>query len=137
MIVEDYAHHPAEVAAALEAIRLTGPARLWCVFQPHRYSRTRHFFRELAGSLLAADRIILTDLYPAFEQPLPGVSSALILDTLREMNRPDALLMEQSSIRSYLEAEVMEGDAVIIMGAGDIGHLAGELAIPYSKNISH
>ncbi len=127
MIVEDYAHHPTEVAAALEAIRLTSPARLWCVFQPHRYSRTRHFFRELAGSLSAADRIILTDLYPAFEQPISGVSSALILDALRELSRPDALLLEQSSIRSYLETEVMEGDAVIIMGAGDIGHLAGEL----------
>jgi UDP-N-acetylmuramate--alanine ligase len=129
MIVEDYAHHPAEVVAALEAIRLTEPGRLWCIFQPHRYSRTHHFFRELAGSLRAADRIILTDLYPAFEQPITGVSSALILDALREMDRPDALLLEQSSIRPYLEKEVLEGDAVIIMGAGDIGHLAGELAI--------
>ena len=128
MIVEDYAHHPVEVAAALQAIRLTGPGRLWCVFQPHRYSRTSHFFRELAGSLLAADRIILTDLYPAFERPLPGVSSTLILDALKDLNRPDALLLEQSSIRSYLEKEVIEGDVVIIMGAGDIGELAGELA---------
>lgn len=128
MIVEDYAHHPVEVAAALEAIRLNGPGRLWCVFQPHRYSRTRHFFRELAKSLLAADRIILTDLYPAFEQPLPGISSALILDALRDMNRPDALLLEQSYLRPYLEKEVIEGDAVIFMGAGDIGRLAGEWA---------
>jgi len=85
---------------------------------------------------MAADRIILTDLYPAFEQPLPGVSSALILDALREMNRPDAILLEQSSIRSYLEEEVTEGDAVIIMGAGDIGHLAGELAISHLKVLS-
>jgi UDP-N-acetylmuramate--alanine ligase len=128
MIVEDYAHHPVEVAAALEAIRLTGPRRLWCVFQPHRYTRTQHYFYELAQSLMAADRIILADLYPAFESPLPGVSSDFILSALRDMNRPDVLLMDQSSIRPYLEKEVIKGDAVIIMGAGDIGHLAGELA---------
>ena len=130
MIVEDYAHHPVEVAAALEAIRLTGPGRLWCVFQPHRYTRTQRYFLELAQSLLAADRIILTDLYPAFELPLAGVSSDLILNALRDMNRPDAQLMDQSSIRPYLEKEVIKGDAVIIMGAGDIGHLAGELSFP-------
>lgn len=128
MIVEDYAHHPVEVAAALEAIRLTGPGRLWCIFQPHRYSRTRYFFRELAQALLGADRIILAELYPAFEEPLPGVSSALILEALRDLNRPDVLLLDQSSIKLYLDKEVREGDAVIIMGAGDIGHLADELA---------
>ena len=80
---------------------------------------------------MAADRIILTDLYPAFERPLPGVSSELILGALRDMNRPDVLLMDQFSIRPYLEKEVIKGDAVIIMGAGDIGHLAGELSFPY------
>ncbi|MEA1928916.1 MAG: UDP-N-acetylmuramate--L-alanine ligase [Candidatus Auribacterota bacterium] len=127
MIVEDYAHHPAEVTAALEAIRGTGPRKLWCVFQPHRYSRTRHFFRELAESLRGADRIILTELYPAFENPLPGVSSSLILNELKEMNRPDALLMEYSSVQSYLQKEMRAGDAVIVMGAGDIGRLADEL----------
>jgi len=127
MIVEDYAHHPVEVAAAIEAIRLTEPRKLWCIFQPHRYSRTRHFFPELAESLRGADRIILTELYPAFEKPLPGVSSSLILKELKEMNCSDALMMEHSSIRSFLKKEICEGDAVIVMGAGDIGRLAHEL----------
>lgn len=128
LIVEDYAHHPVEVAAALAALRFSVKGRLWCIFQPHRYSRTRYFFRELAESLLAADKIILTELYPAFEDPIPGVTSALILNALWEMNRPDALLLDQSSIRLLLEKEVTESDAVIIMGAGDIGILAGMLA---------
>lgn len=127
-IVEDYAHHPVEVTAALEAIRAVRPRRVWCVFQPHRYSRTRGFVSELAESLLEADRIILTELYPAFERPLPGVGSALLVEALRERGRTDAILLEQSLIRPYLEMEVANGDAVVIMGAGDIGRLAAELA---------
>ncbi|MFH1039312.1 MAG: UDP-N-acetylmuramate--L-alanine ligase [PVC group bacterium] len=128
MVVVDYAHHPVEIVAALAAVRTARPRKIWCVFQPHRYTRTRHFFRELAESLLGADRIIITELYPAFELPLPGVSSALLVDALKERGRADPVLMEQSAIRPYLEREVAEGDVVVIMGAGDVGRLAGDLA---------
>jgi len=132
LLLEDYAHHPAEITAALRAVRSAKPARLWCVFQPHRYSRTRHFARSLAEALLGADGIILADLYPAFEEPLPGVSSRLLLESLAELGRKDARLLDRASIRSLLEREAAAGDAVVIMGAGDIGSLAGELARTWS-----
>ncbi len=128
LLVEDYAHHPVEIRAALAAVRSAGPARILCVFQPHRYSRTRHFSRPLAEALLEADRIILADLYPAFEDPLPGVSSELLFEALQDLGRSDALLLDRPAIRSRLEAETEPGDAVVIMGAGPIGSLAGELA---------
>ncbi len=128
LLVEDYAHHPVEIKAALAAVRSAGPKKILCVFQPHRYSRTRHFSRRLAEALLGADRIILADLYPAFEAPLPGVSSGLVLEALRDLGRTDALLLDRPAIRSRLEAETEPGDAVVIMGAGPIGSLAGELA---------
>jgi UDP-N-acetylmuramate--alanine ligase len=132
MVIEDYAHHPAEVAAALTAVRSAKPGKIFCVFQPHRYSRTRHFARDLAEALTGADRIILAELYPAFEDPLPGVSSKLVLRSLEELGRSDALLLERSDIRLRLERETAPGDAVVIMGAGPIGTLAGELARAWS-----
>ncbi|MDP8235481.1 MAG: cyanophycin synthetase, partial [Candidatus Erginobacter occultus] len=132
LVIEDYAHHPVEVAAALKAIRSAKPGKIFCVFQPHRYSRTRHFARALAEALTGADRIILAELYPAFEDPLPGVSSKLLLGELEELGRPDALLLERSAIRPRLERESAPGDAVVIMGAGPIGTLAGELARSWS-----
>jgi len=127
-LVEDYALHPVEIAAALAAVRSANPGKIWCVFQPHRYSRTRHFARSLAEALLGADRIILADLYPAFEKPLEGVSSRLLLEVLSDRGRSAARLLERSAIRPLLERETAAGDAVVIMGAGDIGSLAGELA---------
>lgn len=132
LVVEDYAHHPVEIAAALEAVRTAKPGKIFCVFQPHRYSRTRHFFRPLAEALLGADRIILADLYPAFEDPLPGVSSKLLLGALADLGRSDACLLERFAIRPRLEREAAPGDAVVIMGAGPIGSLAGELAASWS-----
>ncbi len=133
LLIEDYAHHPAEITAALEAVRSARPNRIWCVFQPHRYSRTRHFAQDLAESLLESDRIILADLYPAFEPPLPGVDSRLLLEKLLQRERADARLLERSAIRALLEREVRPGDAVVIMGAGDIGSLAGELAAAWGR----
>lgn len=132
LVVEDYAHHPVEIIAALKAVRSANPGKIHCVFQPHRYSRTRHFAPLLAKALLGADRIILADLYPAFEQPLPGVSSRLLLEELQRRGRTDARLLNRSEIRSRLERETAPGDAVVIMGAGDIGSLAGELARSWS-----
>ena len=134
LLVEDYAHHPVEIAAALAAVRSANPPRIWCVFQPHRYSRTRHFARALAESLLGADRIVLADLYPAFERPLPGVSSQLLLEVLASRGRDDARLLERPAIRELLEREAKPGDAVVIMGAGDIGSLAEELARAWSSS---
>ncbi len=134
LVIEDYAHHPVEIAAALQAVRSATPGKIHCVFQPHRYSRTRYFAPALAEALLEADRIILADLYPAFEKPLPGVSSLLLLEELRRRGRPEALLMERPEIKTRLARETAPGDAVVIMGAGDIGPLAEEMARFWSGN---
>ncbi len=127
LVVDDYAHHPAEVGAALSALREAGPRRLWCVFQPHRYSRVAYFARQLAEALASADRIILTDLFPAFEQPIPGVSSRLIIDELAKLGRQDAVLLRREEVVSRLREGVEEGDAVVIMGPGDIALLVEEV----------
>lgn len=127
MIVDDYSHHPAEVTAALVALRAVRPRSLWCVFQPHRYSRVAYFARQLAEALMKADHIIMTDLYPAFEKPVPGVSSRLITAELEKLEHKSTVLLRQDAVIERLLAGVKEGDAVVIMGPGDIGRLVGKL----------
>lgn len=128
LVVEDYSHHPAEVAAALAALRPAVPGRLWCVFQPHRYSRLERFAPDLAAALLAADRILLVEVYPAFETPRPGVSSALLLKELAARGRSDALLLGPAEIAPLLAAAAEKGDGIVVMGAGDVGSLAPRIA---------
>ena len=124
LVVEDYAHHPTEIIAALEAVRTYRPRRLWCWFQPHRYSRLRYFARSLATALFPCDHVILAEVYHAFEKPLPGVSSALILDELKSQGHKDVRLMKKVEIIDRVFPQLKSGDAVIVMGAGDIGPLA-------------
>jgi len=133
LVVEDYAHHPAEVAAALEAVRTYQPRRLWCWFQPHRYSRLNYFARSLASALFSCDHVILTEVYHAFEKPLPGVSSALLLQELKSRNHQDARLLAKNEIIELIFPELEKGDAVVVMGAGDIGELADQLVEKIEK----
>jgi len=126
LIVEDYAHHPEEISAALEAVRPGDGGRLWCVFQPHRYSRLSRLAGELARALAPADRIIITDLYPAFEKPVEGVDAGMLTRELERIGIT-APLLNQSEIVSFLKRKVGEGESVIIMGAGDVGSICGEL----------
>ncbi len=89
MIVDDYAHHPAEIQATLDGARKSYNRRIIAVFQPHLFSRTRDFYREFAMSLTTADVIILTNIYPAREQSIPGITSDLIVDQLRKINKTE------------------------------------------------
>ncbi|MEW6541462.1 MAG: UDP-N-acetylmuramate--L-alanine ligase [Bacillota bacterium] len=120
-VVDDYAHHPTEVRATLEAARQTGPKRLIAVFQPHRYTRTRFLHKEFGKAFTAADQVCLTEIYPAGERPIPGVSARLIGDEIPKHQgvRP-VLFEEQDQLVAYLAAMVREGDLVITLGAGDI-----------------
>lgn len=129
-IVDDYAHHPTEVAAAIEAARAAFPGRrIVAVFQPHLYSRTRDFAAGFAEALTAADQAVVTDIYPARETPLPGVSSELILGPLRDSVGEDAVrAVAKENLMAQLAADVRPGDVVLAMGAGDIGDTARELA---------
>ena len=128
-LVDDYAHHPSEIAATLAAARTEGPRRLIAVFQPHRYTRTRALWRELGASLGGADLVVLTDVYGAGEMPEPGVSGKLVVDSLVESSpRARAVyLPSRSEIAPFLASEVREGDLVLTMGAGDVTMVAEEV----------
>lgn len=128
-IIDDYAHHPTEIEATLEAARAKYPdKRIIAAFQPHLYSRTRDFHREFAEALSKADLVYLCDLYPAREQPIPGVSAALIASSMRERGVAPAWEGPRSRLADALAREVREGDVVLTMGAGDITNTGPELA---------
>jgi UDP-N-acetylmuramate--alanine ligase len=127
-IVDDYAHHPTEIAATIQAARGAFPGRrLVIAFQPHLYSRTRDFATEFGQALSAADAIFLTELYPAREQPIAGVSSDLIERAIRDAGGPLVWRGERPALADALSAEVRSGDVVITVGAGDITRTAREL----------
>jgi UDP-N-acetylmuramate--alanine ligase len=119
--VDDYGHHPTEVAAAIAAARECFPGRrLRVLFQPHLYSRTRHLAGEFADALAAADDVTVTDVYPAREAPVPGVTGKLIVDALsdRGVLAGWTPTVEQGAQR--LERRARDGDVLLVLGAGDV-----------------
>jgi UDP-N-acetylmuramate--alanine ligase len=133
-IVDDYAHHPTEITATLSAARLVFPGRRIVVaFQPHLYSRTRDFAREFGDALSLADRIFLADIYPAREQPIPGVSSALIGDALRQAQRLVVWMGPVRQLARALARDLVEGDVVLTVGAGDVTEVGPQLAAVLSE----
>jgi UDP-N-acetylmuramate--alanine ligase len=127
--VDDYAHHPSEIAATLAAARSLEPGRVIAVFQPHRYTRTAAMWRALGESLEPADVVVVTDVYGAGEPPIPGVTGKLLVDALLE-RRPQAraaYLPRRSEIARYVARIVRPGDLVLTLGAGDITMLADEI----------
>jgi UDP-N-acetylmuramate--alanine ligase len=130
MVFDDYAHHPTEVAATLEAAR-TGYAgrRVFVAFQPHLYSRTQHFVEEFAESLSAAAGVVVVEIYPAREKPMEGVSGRLIVDDLRRRcpQKPVAFAPTKEETLPVLRNWTRAGDLVIFMGAGDVGEMAGKM----------
>ena len=127
-VVDDYAHHPTEIAATLAAARAAFPGRRIVVaFQPHLFSRTRDFAPQFADALAHADVIFLTEIYPAREAPIDGVSSELIVRALRGANAPLAWRGERRQLAPALAAAVRAGDVVLTLGAGDITRTGPEL----------
>jgi UDP-N-acetylmuramate--alanine ligase len=128
IVVDDYAHHPTEVAATLEAARGAHPdARVVVAFQPHLFSRTRDFAEAFGAALARADVLLLADLYPAREQPIAGVSSALVAEAARAHGRAPAWIGPRSALAEALEDTVRPGDLVLTVGAGDITRVGPEL----------
>ena len=128
-IIDDYAHHPTEVKATLAAARSGGWERVVAVFQPHRYSRTAAFASAFGAAFGDADRVILTDVYGAGEEPVPGVSGKLISDAVCAAlpGRPVAYLPHHDELVAYLRSALRSGDALLTMGAGDVTALGDEL----------
>jgi UDP-N-acetylmuramate--alanine ligase len=123
-VFDDYAHTPAEVAAALEALR--DGRRLLVLFQPHLFSRTRHLACELAAALAAADAAAVTDVYPAREQPVEGVTGKLIVDALAEL-RPGMSIAWTPTVEQgaeFVASIARPGDRVVTVGAGDVDRAA-------------
>lgn len=121
-IVDDYAHHPTEVGASICALRDQYPnRRLIVVFQPHLYSRTKDLIPEFAAALSLADHVVLTDIYPAREDPIPGVSSARIAELI---TKPVDYVPNRHLLPRFVANMVKDGDVVVGMGAGNISEFA-------------
>jgi UDP-N-acetylmuramate--alanine ligase len=123
---DDYGHVPTELSVTLDVARRTGPARLLAVFQPHRYSRTQALWRELGASLGEADIVVVTDVYGADQDPIPGVTGKLVVDGVAESAPGTRVvyLPHRHDVVSFLDEEVRDGDLVITMGCGDVWMLA-------------
>ena len=114
--IDDYAHHPAELAATISSIRQIWPGRKICgIFQPHLYSRTKDFYPEFASSLSLLDSVILLPIYPAREEPIPGVSSEMILDRI---TLQDKRIIEKQDLLAEISNK--DSDILVTFGAGDI-----------------
>ncbi len=126
LIIDDYAHHPTEIKATLKACRCFRKTRIIAVFQPHRYTRTKFLKKEFASSFTDVDFLILTDIYPASEQPVYGVTTKSIYDEIIKLRKKNVTYLPKEDICRNLLRIVKKGDLVIIMGAGDINRLADE-----------
>lgn len=127
-VVDDYAHHPTEIRATLEAARAAFPGRrIVAAFQPHLFSRTRDFAGDFGGALALADDVFLTSIYPAREQPIAGVSAQLIADASLAAGREVRWQGERGELADALASAVREGDVVLTVGAGDITKTGPEL----------
>ena len=119
-IIDDYAHHPTEIAATLEAARNYPHNTLWCVFQPHTYTRTKAFMQEFADSLCLADKVILADIYAARETDTLGISSRTLADEIKRRGKECYYFPSFDEIENFILENCTQGDLLITMGAGDI-----------------
>lgn len=136
-VVDDYAHHPTEIRATLAAARSRpSSGRIVAVFQPHRYSRTAALRREFGASFDAADRVVVTDVYGASEEPIPGVTGKVVAEEIcaRLPGRTIAYLPHRADVINYLEATTRPGDTVLVMGAGDVTAVGDELLVRLSPS---
>jgi UDP-N-acetylmuramate--alanine ligase len=128
MVIDDYAHHPTEIRATLEAARAAFPGRrVIAAFQPHLFSRTRDFAKEFGEALAQADVVYLTEIYPAREQPIPGVTADLIEREVRAAGGTIGWRGDRAALADALAGDVRDADVVLTIGAGDITRTGPEL----------
>lgn len=124
IFLDDFAHNPEEIAASLKTIRRAYPGRkLAAIFQPHLFTRTRDFAKEFAQVLSTADKVVMTEIYPAREEPIPGVTSDIIFD---RVELDDKVLLKRCELVDYVKNNDME--LMVTLGCGDIGLLADEIS---------
>jgi UDP-N-acetylmuramate--alanine ligase len=133
-VVDDYGHHPTEIAAVLAASRAARPSRVILAFQPHRYTRTRDLMREFGLALAAADEVVLTDIYAASEDPLPGVTVEVLAASINTSRATPARVVRSiDDLPAALAEMARPGDLVLTMGAGSIGTVAGRFVAELEK----
>ena len=124
-VIDDYAHHPTEIAAVLATARLRGPGRLVAVFEPHRYSRTARLLGRFAEVLATADVVLLTDVYAASETPIAGATADAVADAIRDVSSvPARVVGPVERVPDAVCAEATPGDVIVTLGAGSIGAVA-------------
>lgn len=119
-IIDDYAHHPTEITATLTAAKKYPHKTLWCVFQPHTYTRTKAFLKEFASSLCLADKVILTDIYAAREKDPGNISSKDVANELEKLGKEVFYLSSFEEIEKFISKNLVDGDLLITMGAGNV-----------------
>ncbi len=129
-LIDDYGHHPAEIRATLEAARGCGYGRLLVLFQPHRYTRTQHLWDDFCRAFNQADELVLTDIYPASEAPIPGITGEALAAAIRAAGHKSVNYCGsmQEGVERLLRS-AREGDAVMTIGAGNVSRALGQLAI--------
>ena len=129
MLVDDYGHHPAEILATLKAAKDAFDRRLVVIFQPHRYTRTKHLLSEFYRAFYQADVLIVTEIYPAGEEAIPGISGSLIVQGVKDRGHKEAYFLKRKEDIPELAMDLIEeGDLVLTLGAGDIWRVGEELA---------
>ncbi len=133
-VVDDYAHHPTEIKATLAGVKAGWRRRVICVFQPHLYSRTRDFYDEFGRSFFNADVLVVTDVYPAREEPIQGVSGELIVNAAKEFGHKRVeYVADKTRVPEFLMQTKQPGDIIITMGAGDIWRFGEEFIARLKK----
>ena len=130
-IFDDYGHHPTEIIATIEALRLKiGTQRLVILFQPHRYTRVRDCFEEFLGAFEGADLVILTDIYSAGERPIEGITTAYLEARMRERLGEKLHFIARPELEKGATALLQSGDVVLTIGAGDVTRVGEALLTP-------
>jgi UDP-N-acetylmuramate--alanine ligase len=129
-LIDDYGHHPAEMTATLAAARASFPGRrLLLAFQPHRYTRTRDLFEDFVKVLSSVDALVLAEVYPAGEPPLVAADGRALARAIRVAGRVEPVFVEAvGEVAAAIRALARDGDVVLTMGAGSIGHVPAQLA---------
>src|ERR1700736_200395 len=136
-LIDDYGHHPAEIRATLEAARGCNFSRILVLFQPHRYTRTKHLWDEFCSAFNQADMVVLMDIYAASEPPIQGITGLALADAIRAAGHKNVVFHSsmQQGIEELLNA-ARPGDAILTIGAGNVSRAPGELAILLGARVS-
>ena len=126
-IIDDYAHHPTEIEATLYAAKNYPHKKIWCVFQPHTYTRTKALLPEFAKALSLADHVVLADIYAARETDNLGISSADLQKLIADLGTPCEYFPTFDEIENFLLENCTQGDLLITMGAGDVVNIGEQL----------